>query len=155
MKFSVLPVAGWLVCAGCVGKGGSGTGLPSEESTPSTFGPADVALTLHPGGVSLVLTHTTSTYTFGIVQAGVCGDECWVAESCIDEQDGASFCHPVGSSGVELDVVETAEDVAIGFTTRFSSAMGADNGYMLDDGTTCYVWGPGAFHYRDLDCISW
>lgn len=133
------------------------TGMPDSGDTGRSSNDLtadDFTLELTSSGVSLVLHDAPAPMSFGMVEQGVCGDACWVAESCVGATEGVSVCHDAGTTGVTLSLVTSADEVRASETTLFHDGLDSDIGYMLDAGDACYTWGAGASYYDGLGCFS-
>ena len=133
------------------------TGMPDSGDsgqTSSDLTADDLSLELTSTGVSLVLYNAPAPMSFGIVEQGDCGDECWEAESCVGTTEGYSVCHDAGTSGVNLSRVTSADEVRASETTLFHDGNTNDIGFLLDSGDACFTWGAAESYYDDLGCTD-
>ncbi len=150
--------------AGCTAKDARNTGLlDSADSGGSTggtelvFGPEDVDVSLTATGVDLVIRNNTSSFFFGMAP-GCDGTQsnCWVGESCVEDDGGYEICHAVGPTGGTLQKVDIPSDVVAGSTTLFGRDMDGQLGFVLMNDTDCYAFGPNASYYTAaLSCTAW
>ncbi len=147
-----------VVLAACYGGApGKWTGMPDSGDTGTSSNDLtadDFTLELTSTGVSLVLLNASVPMTFGMVEQGDCGDDCWEAESCLNSTEGYSFCHEAGTEGVSLTRVDSADEVRANETTLFHSGLTSDIGYILDTGETCFTWGEAADYFNGLGCFE-
>ena len=147
-----------VVLAACYGGApGKWTGSPDSGDsgqTSSDLTAADLSLELTSTGVSLVLYTAPGPMSFGMVEQGACGEDCWEAESCVASTEGYSVCHDAGTTGVTLTRVSSADEVRASETTLFSDELDSDIGFLLDSGDACFTWGAGESYYDDLGCTD-
>jgi len=120
------------------------------------FGPANVIVELSADGVVLQIAGNDTPFMFGMIESGVCGDDCWVAEGCYEDVEGMAFCHDAGTTGVTLTRALTVDEVSASETTLFSSEQEGFLTFVLDNGTDCYTWGSTPGYYIDRGgCTVW
>ncbi len=130
----------------------------SSSTTGDTegFGPEDVTVTLSSTGVQLTLVEAPGPMSFGMIETGLCGEDCWIAEGCVEASGDYAFCHESSETGLTLTLAASPDGVINSETTLVSEAQEGSLTFMLSDGTDCYTWGttPG-YYITALGCTVW